>query len=100
MQFDLYRLPRRPSILVVDIQSGLLDQLKTRVVIPLVPRDQAPQKLVGTLNPCLRIDDREFVLIPQMIASLPVSELAQPVGSAVGYRDDIVRSIDTVISGL
>jgi toxin CcdB len=100
MQFDLYRLTRRPAVLVVDIQSALLDTLKTRVVIPLVQRDQAPKKLVGTLNPCLRIDDREFVLMPQLIASIPVSELAQPAGTAIRYRDEIVRAIDTIISGL
>jgi toxin CcdB len=100
MQFDVNRLPRRPTVLVLDIQSGLLDNLKTRVVIPLVQRDQAPKKLVGTLNSCLRIDDREFVLMPQIIASIPVSELTQPAGTAIGYRDDIVRAIDTIISGL
>ena len=100
MQFDLYRLTRRPAVLVVDIQSGLLDNLKTRVVIPLVQRDQAPKKLIATLNPCLRIDGREFVLMPQMIASIPASELAQPAGTAIGYRDEIIRAIDTVMGGL
>jgi toxin CcdB len=100
MQFDLYYLTRRPAVLVVDIQSGLLDELRTRVVIPLLQRDQAPKRLAGTLNPCLRIDGREFVLMPQMIASIPVSELAQPAGTAVGYRDEIVRAVDTIISGL
>jgi toxin CcdB len=100
MQFDLYFLPRQPAVLVVDIQSGLLDELKTRVVIPLLHRDQAPNKLIGTLNPCLRIDGREFVLMSQMIASMPVAELARPAGTAIGYRDEIVRAIDTIISGL
>jgi toxin CcdB len=100
MQFDLYYLLRQPAVLVVDIQSGLLDELSTRVVIPLLQRDKAPMRLAGTLNPCLRIDGREFVLMPQMIASIPVSELAQPSGTAVGYRDEIVRAIDTIISGL
>ena len=100
MQFALYRLPRRPAALVVDIQSGLLDHLKTRVVIPLVQRDHAPKTLIKTLNPCLQINGAEFVLMPQLMASIPVSELTQPVGSAVGHRDEVVRAIDTVISGL
>ncbi|MBS0639917.1 MAG: CcdB family protein [Proteobacteria bacterium] len=100
MQFDLYRLPHRPDTLVVDIQSGLLDDLRTRVVIPLVQRDQAPKTLLDTLNPCLRIDDRDYVLMPQMIASIPKSELTQAAGSAVDYRDTIVRAIDTIVSGL
>jgi toxin CcdB len=100
MQFDLYRLPRRQTILVVDIQSSLLDDLRTRVVVPLVRRDQAPATLLETLNPRLQIEDRAYVLMPQMMASIPKAELRQPVGTAADYRDAIVRAIDAVMSGL
>ena len=100
MQFDLYRLPRQPNTLVVDVQSGLLDDLKTRVVIPLAQRDQAPRTLLDTLNPCLRINDRDYALMPQMTASVPKTELTQAVGSIACFRDEIVRAIATIISGL
>ena len=100
MQFDVYRLPRQPAVFVVDIQSRPLDELKTRVVIPLVRREDAPRSLVKTLNPCCQIENREMVLMTQTMASIPISELTQPIGSIVQHRDEIIRAIDTIIGGV
>jgi hypothetical protein len=36
----------------------------------------------------------------QNVASIPLSELGQPVGAMASSRDDIIRAIDALLSGL
>jgi toxin CcdB len=85
---------------VVDIQSRLLDEMSTRVVIPLVPRQMAPRAPAKTLNPVVLIDSAEYVLMTQNIATVPLARLRAPTGTLISHRDEIVRAIDTLLSGL
>jgi toxin CcdB len=99
MQFSLYRIPRKTHGLLVDVQSNLLDELRTRVVIPLLRQEDAP-KPIKTLNPCIQIDNQNYVLLTQNIASVPQTDLGELVGTAMTQRDTIIRAIDTMLSGL
>jgi toxin CcdB len=85
---------------VVDIQFPLLDELSTRVVIPLLPRHAAPRIPARTLNPVVSIDDAEYVLMTQDMAPVPLSRLRAPVGTLATHRCEIVRAIDTLVRGL
>ena len=97
--FIVYPAPRA-GLYVVDIQSPLLNSIATRVVIPLVPKAAAPPVLISTLNPLFSIGGREFVLMTQNLASLPVQQLRDPVGTLSPQRDSIVRSIDALLGGI
>jgi toxin CcdB len=99
-QFSLYSMPRSRAAYVVDIQSRLLDELSTRVVIPLLPRHAAPSVPAKTLNPLVLIDGAEYVLMTQNLATVPLSRLRAPVGTLAAHRDEIVRAIDALLSGL
>jgi toxin CcdB len=83
-------MPQGRAGYVVDIQSGLLDTMATRVVIPLLPRQAAPPP-AKALNPVLTIGGVEHVLMTQNIATVPL---------ALVERDQIVRAIDALLSGL
>ena len=51
-QYDLFRLPDGPVVVV--IQNDLLDDIRTRVVIPLLPAGSAGKplkRLNPTMNP-------------------------------------------------
>jgi toxin CcdB len=99
-QFALYPMPGSRSGYVVDIQSRLLDEMSTRVVIPLVPRQIAPYAPAKTLNPVIIIDGAEHMLMTQNIATVPLARLRTPAGTLASHRDEIIRAIDTLLSGL
>ncbi len=93
-------MPRLRPGYVVDIQSRLLDEMSTRVVIPLIPKRQAPATSARTLNPAFSIDGADHVLMTQNLAAIPLAELQVPVGTLASHRNDIVRAIDALLSGL
>jgi toxin CcdB len=100
MQFAVYPMPRGRTGFIVDVQSRLLEDLATRVVIPLVPQAVAPRIPMKTLNPVLAFNGATFVLMTQNMASIPVAEMGRSVGTLAVERDQIVRAIDALLSGI
>jgi len=82
------------------VQSRLLDDLATRVVIPLVLKTLAPPIRVKTLNPLFSIDGEEYVLMTRAMASVPANRLRASIGTVAMERDHIVRAIDALLSGI
>ena len=99
-QFSVYPMPRSRPGYVVDVQSRLLDELSTRVVIPLIPKSAAPTIPIKTLNPLFSIDGREYVLMTQNMASVPNVQLRAPFCTLATQRDHIIRAIDALLSGI
>lgn len=97
-QFDIYRIGETGR-LAVDIQSDLLAHLATRVMVPLIPAELAPQR-ARNLNPVLDFDAQAYVLQPQFAATFSMRELGIPIGHARANRDDIVRALDVLITGV
>lgn len=97
-QFDVYDLSG-DSVLVVDIQSDLLDPLNTRVVIPLLPEGGTltPAK---RLNPIFKIENENRILGTQFLASVSVSELRTPITSLAEARDEITAALDMLYQGI
>jgi toxin CcdB len=96
----VYAMPRGLAGYVVDVQSRLLEGLATRVVIPLIPTAIAPRIPMKMLNPVLSFDGSDVVLMTQNIASIPVAQLGVTVGTLAAQRDQIVRAIDALLSGI
>ena len=96
-QFDLYRLP--DGALVVVLQSDLLDQLSTRVVAPLVPASSV-QSVLQKLNPPVVLGEATYLFMPQLAATLTLTELGTRLGSLSMLHDAFVRAIDALLSGL
>jgi toxin CcdB len=100
MQFGVYPMPRGHTGFLVDVQSRLLEDLATRVVVPLVPQAGAPRIPMKTLNPVLPFNGAAFVLMTQNMASIPVAQMGRSVGTLAAERDQIVRAIDALLSGI
>lgn len=102
-QFALYRNrdPRTKAAipLLVDIQNDLLEDLGTRVVIPLGRPGLLRQKPLETLVPVLRIDDEDYLLLTPQMAGIDRSELGTEAGSAAQYRAQIVAAVDFLVTG-
>jgi toxin CcdB len=96
-RFDLYSGLGGGKGYVVDVQADLLDSLATCVVVPLLRREAAP--LVRDLNPVVRVDDEDYVVMTQQLAAVPRSALRRKVGSLSDRRDDITRALDVLLTG-
>ncbi len=96
-QYDVYRLG--DGTLVLILQSDLLDGLRTRVVAPLIPAE-AVGRVMETLNPQVQVGEGTYILMPQLAATLSLSELGERQGSLGVLHERIVRAVDALLSGI
>jgi len=101
-QFSVYSNPNKDTAgaypYLVDIQNQLLENLSTRIVIPLAssPVDDA----IANLCPVIRIKNRRCVLLTQQIACVPAAVLKAPVCSIEDQRYEILNALDFAITGI
>jgi toxin CcdB len=98
-RLDVHRAPGSAAAgYVVDVQSDLLANLNTRVVVPLLP-ETAVRAAATRLNPIFEIDGQRHVLIVQSMATVPRRELSGPVTSLKQQHDTILAAIDFLLLG-
>lgn len=102
-QYTVYRNknPRSRAIypLLVDVQSDLLDDLQTRVVIPLSKAAALSKKPVSQLTPVLVFEQTSYVLMTPQLAGIARSELGPAAGSLTRSRDLILAAMDFLLTG-
>ena len=96
-RFHVYRV-RGETALALDVQADLLDQIKTRVVVPLIPLtpDMIP---IARLNPVLSVLGQSFLMRTQALVAIPVSELTDDVADLSNHQDKINSAIDFLLQG-
>ena len=103
-QFDVYPNPSKASRAhypyLVDIQSSLLTDLATRIVIPLGKHSALGNQSMRGLTPEISFDDQKLLLMTPQISSVPEKHLKNPVGSLSHFRDQIVEALDLAITGI
>ena len=97
-RFDVHRAPDGVGY-IVNCQSDLLNEIRTRVVVPLLPPEIAPIP-AGRLNPVFEIEGQMFTMVPQFIASVPKTMLGPAVISLADYDTQIMGAIDILLSGV
>lgn len=95
-QFDIYRIEGHG--LVVDCQSDLLSDLRSRVVAPL-RRDGEDSVSASRLNPRITVDGIDHRVATQFLRSVDRRLLSQRVSSAVAQEWEIKVALDMLISG-
>ena len=98
-RFDLFELPGGEGY-VVDVQSDhVSQQLRTRVVVPLIPISELG-KPISKLNPVIRIGGRDYAFVAQSIATLSTGELGGRAGSlAAEHGDAFSYALDILFIG-
>lgn len=102
-QFDVYLNPQpesRPFVpYIMDVQSPLIDQLPTRLVMPLsrVGADQA--RLPVNLCPAVEVDGEVLTLMAHLAAPVSARLLRKPVTSLAHRANEVTGALDAVISG-
>jgi toxin CcdB len=97
-RLDVYRLRGSKERLVVDVQSDWLSHLSTRTVVPLMADGEIGDPITD-LNPKFDLGADTFVLFPQLIASVPKSDLKQRITSLSPSHDVILRALDVLFTG-
>ena len=95
-RFDIYR---HDIGLIVDLQTNLIDGLKTRLVAPVLPLERAPRP-AGRLNPVLDIEGELYSLQPHLMTAVAERSLGRPVGNVLRHYDRIVAAVDMVFNGV
>lgn len=97
---DVYRISGDGVPLVVDVQANLLDELSSRVVIPLVPASEASAESLTRLKPVIGIDGEDYVLMTTDIGVLLRQQLGERITN-IGDRhgDEVAIALDFLFAG-
>ncbi|KAA0876363.1 CcdB family protein [Nitrincola tapanii] len=85
---------------LLDVQSDLLSELRTTVVIPLTPSNLAASRSLTRLNPTITFEGKSFTLMTQEIAGVDRNQIGAQAYDLSPYRSEIVAAIDFVLSGI
>lgn len=101
-QFDVHCNPvadmADAAPFVVDLQADHLVAMPTRIVAPLaVLEDFQP---VRNLNPVVEIEGKRFVVMVNLMATIPRAVLTHPVASLAEHRTDIIAALDFLFTGI
>ena len=83
---------------LLDVQSDLLDNFKTRVVVPLLPAATVPPPM-RRLHPIFEVNGRKLVMATHLIATVPASELGESRLNLTKHHEDIVATLDMLFQG-
>jgi toxin CcdB len=101
-QFDVFENPNQETNQAVpyllDVQADLLDDLSTRVVVPLVAAS-AMGKAVKHLNPEFKIRNATVFMSTAELAGVPVSYMGEKAGSLKDQRQEIIAALDFLFTG-
>ena len=102
-QFTAYRNrdPRSKAEIpfLLNIQNDLLNDLGSRLVIPLQLRSTVSFRSLSKLTPRVLLEGKELVAMTPRLAGIDVKHLGEAVGSLAHQRADIVAALDLLISG-
>ena len=96
-KYDVFPNPSGEGFLL-DVQTDLLSDLNTRVVVPLLPASSAPKPAVR-LNPIFEFNEEPFVMVTQFMAAVPNGILRTQVGKLDGEFEKVTAAIDMLMQG-
>lgn len=101
-QFDVYINPnaatRNLIPYLLDVQTDLLSDLGTRVVVPLVVVEEMGV-VMKQLCPRFTLEGREVVMSTAELAGVPSRSFGQPMASLQNQRAEIVAALDLLFTG-
>ena len=85
--------------LVVNVQSELVDDLRTRVVVPLARATIFKGRVINRLMPILEIEGESWVMLTAQLGAIRVRDMGAEVADFSGNRFAIIAAIDVLLSG-
>jgi toxin CcdB len=99
-RFDVYRnkAGNFPPLLM-QIQSELHDDLRSCVMVPLVPAQIAENRRPERLMPAFIIHNELYVMVTQEMGSMPSRHIGQYVDTLASEQHTITSAIDFLLEG-
>ena len=91
---------RRAFPYLMDIQSDLLEELQTTVVIPLCKASQLKDQIIAKLCPLVEISGEKYVAMSQQLAGIDRSQLGKEITNLAANHSQFIAAIDFLISGI
>jgi toxin CcdB len=85
---------------LLDIQTTLLNDLETRLVIPLTPKKKFEKGIIKNLNPIIKIENKEYIVLTQQMAAIPMKNIGSMVSECLSSRQEIIAAVDFLITGI
>jgi toxin CcdB len=83
---------------LLDVQSNLLNELQTSVVVPLALTNKKT-KTISRLTPQLKINGENFIMLTPQLAGINKKDLGKMVTNLSESRNEIISAIDFLITG-
>lgn len=103
-QFAVHRNPNpatRSAIpLLLDVQNDLLEDLGTRVIIPLYKAAAEQDQAIEKLTPLVEIEGASYIAMTSELAGVPRKSLGAQVADLAHRRNDIVAALDFLFTGI
>jgi toxin CcdB len=103
-QFEVFRNPstttRKHYPYLVDIQSPYLDELATRLVIPLGKAALFKNTAMKGLTPEVNFHAENLLLLTPQISSISTKQLKEPIGSMSHLHDELTNALDFAVFGI
>lgn len=84
---------------LLDVQSNLISELDTCVVVPLYPAKAMKGRTVRNLMPSLEIEGKAFVMATPEMAGVSRRALGPVVADVAHMRAEILSAIDFLLLG-
>jgi toxin CcdB len=84
---------------LLDVQSNLIEELGTRVVVPLCPASSMKGKVVSNLMPIVDVEGKQFVMLTPQLAGVPKRILGPQVADLAARRTEIIAALDFLVLG-
>lgn len=79
---------------------SMLRSLSTRIMAPLVKSQPLDDHLIERLNPVISFKGSNYYLSTAEMASVPVSELSDAVGTIQSCRDELIAAVDLIFTAV
>lgn len=103
-QFDVYKNKNRSTKTLypylLEVQTNLLSELQTTVVIPLTVENGYRGDKLKILHPVFEIMGKQYLSITTLIAGIERGDLGENIFSLAKSRDDIISALDFMITGI
>jgi toxin CcdB len=102
-QFDVYRNENPGTCeefpFLVDVQAELLEELATRVVVPLAKSEALIGFPTQYLTPLIAFQGQSYALLTPQLAGIARHELGPQAGSLADQEHAISTAIDFLLRG-
>ncbi len=82
------------------MQHPLIEDIGTRIVVPLGNAELLKNEELKRLTPKVEFEGNKLLILIPQITSIPAKSLRNPAGTLSHLRDEIISALDLAIAGI